>query len=196
MVFCGKGARRVLIRSDDPFDSIDLAHTPDFTLGGIAVRPSSREIECRSGREILEPRVMQVLVALAEAGGAVVSRDDLVRRCWDGRSVGEDAINRCIAKLRRIAESGDTHSFAIDTIPRVGYRLLLSEPAAASPPFGLSTIAAPGAEAVVRMRRHPPAFRYAFGVAAVALVSVVAVIGYRWMLPKQWAVDSSRPLIA
>ena len=186
----------MLMRSDDPADSIDLAHTPDFTLGGIAVRPSSREIECRSGREILEPRVMQVLVALAEAGGAVVSRDDLVRRCWDGRSVGEDAINRCIAKLRRIAESGDTHSFAIDTIPRVGYRLLLSEPAAASPPFGLSTIAAPGAEAVVRKPRHSPAFRYALGVAAVALVSVVAIIGYRWMLPKQWAVDSSRPLIA
>ena len=69
----------MLMRSDDPADSIDLAHTPDFTLGGIAVRPSSREIECRCGREILEPRVMQVLVALAEAGSAVVSRDEIGR---------------------------------------------------------------------------------------------------------------------
>src|SRR5438067_4529148 len=184
------------MRSDDPADSIDLAHSPDFSLGGITVRPSSREIECRSGREILEPRVMQVLVALAEAGGAVVSRDDLVRRCWDGRSVGEDAINRCIAKLRRIAESGDTHSFAIDTIPRVGYRLLLSEPAAVAPPFAISATMAPGAGAAVRKPEHSLTLRYVAGAAAVALVSVVAVIGYRWMLPKQWVVESSRPLIA
>src|SRR2546423_7415772 len=141
------------MRSDDPADAIDLAHTPDFSLGGITVRPSSREIECRSGREILEPRVMQVLVALAEGGGTVVSRDDLVRRCWDGRSVGEDAINRCIAKLRRIAESGDTHSYTIETIPRVGYRLVLTAPASSALPAGIQppgTVSSPAPPVRVR----------------------------------------------
>ena len=104
---------------------IDLAHASDFALGAIKVRPSCREIEHNGNRAILEPRVMQVLVALVEGDGAVVSREDLVRRCWKGLAVGEDAINRCIAKLRRVAEAAGPQSFKIDTIPRVGYRLSL-----------------------------------------------------------------------
>ncbi|WP_297695100.1 hypothetical protein, partial [Phenylobacterium sp.] len=44
---------------------------------------------------VLEPRVMQVLVALARERGEIVSRDDLIASCWAGRIVGEDAINRC-----------------------------------------------------------------------------------------------------
>jgi DNA-binding winged helix-turn-helix (wHTH) protein len=106
---------------------IDLAHAPDMALDAIAIRPSSREIERAGKREILEPRVMQVLVALTGADGAVVSRQDLVDRCWDGRAVGEDAINRCIGKLRRIAEADGAQSFVIETIPRVGYRLVANK---------------------------------------------------------------------
>lgn len=64
---------------------------------------------------------MQVLVALYRAGGEVVSRDDLTRDCWGGRIVGDDAINRCIVQLRRIAER--VGGFEVETIPRVGYRL-------------------------------------------------------------------------
>src|SRR5689334_17798833 len=96
---------------------VDLANEPDFRLGGLEVRPSLREV----GSEILEPRVMQVLVVLASRRGQVVSRDQLIATCWAGRVVGDDAINRCIARLRRLAE---THGgFAVETITRVGYRL-------------------------------------------------------------------------
>jgi len=165
----------VLIRSEDPNDIIDLAHTPDFALGTIMVRPSSRELEHAGNPELLEPRVMQVLVALAAAGGAVVSRDDLVRRCWEGRSVGEDAINRCIAKLRRIAETAGGRTFNIDTIPRVGYRLLLTQPAAPSPQ---GSISAPTTAAITQP--HAVKSRNVF-TSPVAIVTAVAlaVLGAR-----------------
>lgn len=101
-----------------------LASIPDLTFGSVTLRPSIREFECRTRRLTLEPRVMQVLVVLVEADGAVVSRDDLVQRCWEGRAVSEDAINRCIGQLRRLAKSGDEPCFTIECIPRVGYRLL------------------------------------------------------------------------
>lgn len=101
--------------------AIDLAGTADFTLGSVAVHPSTREIANGSARELVEPRVMQVLVALAQRQGQVVSRDSLVEMCWGGRAVGEDAIQRCIAKLRKLAETSG--AFAIDTVARVGYRL-------------------------------------------------------------------------
>lgn len=186
----------MLIRSDDPSEPIDLAHIPDFALGGIMVRPSSREIECRSGRESLEPRVMQVLVALADAQGAVVSRDHLVRRCWDGRSVGEDAINRCIGKLRRIAEAGDTHSFTIDTIPRVGYRLVLTSPAPSLP----NGIAAPAAVAATpqSLPKRPQRYAVLAGASALAVLVIggIAFFADSWMAPKHWTVESVRPLVA
>lgn len=102
---------------------IDLAREPDFALGAIYVRPSSREVTVSDRSMVLEPRVMQVLVVLAGAYGVVVSRDELMQRCWDGRAVGDDAINRCIAKVRALAKSDPARSFSIETIRGVGYRL-------------------------------------------------------------------------
>jgi len=69
---------------------------------------------------------MQVLVALAKARGAVVSRDDLISDCWDGRVVGEDAITLVMMKLRKLAQRTEG-AFAVETVPRVGYRLASEE---------------------------------------------------------------------
>lgn len=105
----------------DPTAPIALAHEAPFTLGPLTVRPSTREVVSAGGTEVLEPRVMQVLVALHRAGGGIVSRDDLTRSCWEGRVVGEDAINRVISRLRRTAEASG--AFRIETVTKVGYRL-------------------------------------------------------------------------
>ncbi len=66
---------------------------------------------------------MQVLVCLARAVGEPVSRDMLAQACWGGVVVSEDAVNRCIQRLRRLGEEAAGESFVIETIPRVGYRL-------------------------------------------------------------------------
>jgi DNA-binding winged helix-turn-helix (wHTH) protein/tetratricopeptide (TPR) repeat protein len=113
---------------------IELAGEPPFQLGKLRVAPALREIASADGtRETLEPRVMQVLVALARAEGATVSRDELIRTCWNGTVVGEDAINRTISLLRRLAEGVGRGAFRIETIPRVGYRLVPTETEAAPP---------------------------------------------------------------
>jgi eukaryotic-like serine/threonine-protein kinase len=101
---------------------VDLAREGEFSLGTLRVCPSIREVRTPDQAiEVLEPRVMQVLVALARRRGEVVSRDDLIKECWGGRVVGEDAITRCVARVRRLAEAHG--SFAVETIARVGYRL-------------------------------------------------------------------------
>ena len=101
---------------------IDLACAADFRIGALLAEPSTLQVQFDETRATLEPRVMQALVALATARGAVVSRDGLVDLCWSGRAVSEDAINRCIAKVRRVG--ADSGAFEIETIARVGYRLL------------------------------------------------------------------------
>ena len=109
-----------------------LAHSPAFRVGNAEVRPATREVAGPGGAEIVEPRVMQVLVALARAEGAILTRDDLIRSCWEGRIVSENAIDRVISKLRRLAETVAGGSFRIETITKVGYRLLTDEGASAS----------------------------------------------------------------
>lgn len=105
---------------------IVLAREPDIALGEVLVRPSAREVVFGDTAISLEPRVMQVLVALARPPHAVVSRDLLIERCWEGRIVGDDAITRCIVALRKLARScGD--AFEIETLSKVGYRLRISE---------------------------------------------------------------------
>lgn len=110
----------------DPPDIVALAHRQDFDLGNAIIRPSIRTIDGPVGPVTCEPRVMQVLLALVDAHSAVLSRDDLLRLCWDGRIVGDDAVNRAIAAVRRAGAAAGA-DFNVETIPRIGYRIALDD---------------------------------------------------------------------
>jgi DNA-binding winged helix-turn-helix (wHTH) protein len=101
----------------------ELAARPDFTLGLAAISPSTRTIAGPGGAADVEPRVMQVLVVLADAAGQVVTRGTLFDRCWGGVYVGDDSLNRAIAAVRKLAAEIGGGSFEVETIPRTGYRL-------------------------------------------------------------------------
>src|SRR5688572_29123616 len=107
---------------------INLAETPDFDLGSLHVSPARRQVRMHGEDRELEPKVAQVLVALASARPGVVSRDRLIEQCWDGRIVGDDALNRCIVALRHLAKEFSPEPFAIETVPRVGYSLVERPP--------------------------------------------------------------------
>jgi len=111
---------------------IDLASEPPLSIGGLRIEPRLRRIAHRDGRdEVLEPRVMQVLVALAKARGGVVSRDELLQSCWNGAVVGEDAIERVVGRIRRLTERVD--GLRLETVTKVGYRLLAAGAAGSAP---------------------------------------------------------------
>ncbi|UUR08458.1 winged helix-turn-helix domain-containing protein [Sphingomonas glaciei] len=109
-----------------PVDSLltsgQLAARPCFQLGTISIDPGTRTVSGPGGSVQLEPRVMQVLVSLADAEGAVVTRDLLFARCWGNVYVGDDSLNRAVAGVRRALASVEA-SFSVDTVPRTGYRL-------------------------------------------------------------------------
>jgi TolB-like protein/DNA-binding winged helix-turn-helix (wHTH) protein len=107
-----------------PATQINLAETPDFDLGGLRVSPAHRQVGANGELKELEPKVAQVLVALASVRPQVVSRDRLIDQCWDGRIVGDDALNRCIVALRHLAREYSPEPFTIETVPRVGYSLV------------------------------------------------------------------------
>ncbi|HLZ74946.1 winged helix-turn-helix domain-containing protein [Phenylobacterium sp.] len=132
---------------------MDLAEEAAFALGKLQVSPSTCTVCWPEGQEVLQPRVMQALVLLAKANGAVVSRDGLIAACWDGRVVGEDAITRVMVQLRQLAHRTGGAAFSLQTIPRVGYQLTAADSEVAPPRpgfrLGRRTLIAGGAAAAL-----------------------------------------------
>ncbi|WP_293901265.1 winged helix-turn-helix domain-containing protein [Phenylobacterium sp.] len=101
----------------------ELARWGPFRLGATRIDPASREVKGPGGVVTIEPRVMQVLLVLANAAGGVVTRDDMSRLCWNSQIVGDDALNRAVGEVRRVARTVAAGEFGVETITRTGYRL-------------------------------------------------------------------------
>jgi DNA-binding winged helix-turn-helix (wHTH) protein/tetratricopeptide (TPR) repeat protein len=108
---------------DGYLTTAELAGRDNFSLGKAIVSPSRRVISGPGGSTEVEPRVMQVLVVLADSANSVVTRHTLFRRCWGSSDVGDDSLNRAIAAVRKLGSDIGGGSFGVETIPRTGYRL-------------------------------------------------------------------------
>jgi Tol biopolymer transport system component/DNA-binding winged helix-turn-helix (wHTH) protein len=72
----------------------------------------------------LEPKVMQVLVTLASSAGEVITREQLRGAVWPDVFVGEDVLIRAISELRHAFADDPRSPHVIETVPKVGYRLI------------------------------------------------------------------------
>jgi len=104
-----------------------------FTVAGWRIDTSTHRIS-RDGQTLkLEPRTIAVLVYLAGRAGQAVTREELEREVWTGMVVGYDALSNTITKLRKAFGDDSRQPRIIETIPKVGYRLIaevgLPEPA-------------------------------------------------------------------
>ena len=96
----------------------------DFQLGAWLVQPSLNTV-CRNGTTVqLEPKVMAVLVCLAEGQGEPVSKERLLQSVWPDTFVGEGVLTRSVFELRRVFEDEAREPRVIQTIPKRGYRLV------------------------------------------------------------------------
>jgi hypothetical protein len=95
---------------------------------------------------------MEVLSVLADHPGRVVAREELLERVWPGVVVTEHTLSRCIYQLRAGLKDagpdpGDIDFKPIETLPKRGYRLLVTahgiNPAAARPASDVAVPAVP-----------------------------------------------------
>jgi len=145
------------------------ALTQGFELEGLQVSPLTGEVSGPGGIAHLEPKVMAVLVLMAEHPGVVMVREDLVTRLWGPVVVTDDALTRCFYELRRHlsqAGGGERYRDLIETLPKRGYRLR-----AAVKPRTVRPIEAPSDVPA------PPAVRRSRPWIAIAAAAVLAAIG-------------------
>src|ERR1700728_1852434 len=95
-----------------------------FQLGTWRVDPALDTISRGSQTLKLEPRMMRLLLCLAESPGAVVSQERLLTEVWAGVVVGPASVYQAISQLRRLLGDTDPEPTYIATVPRKGYRLI------------------------------------------------------------------------
>ncbi|MEB1349618.1 winged helix-turn-helix domain-containing protein [Xanthomonas campestris pv. campestris] len=101
-----------------------LGSVPRFRLGPLLVEPERLMLIGDGERITLEPRMMEVLVALAERAGEVISAEQLLIDVWHGSFYGDNPVHKTIAQLRRKLGDDSRQPRFIETIRKRGYRLL------------------------------------------------------------------------
>ena len=95
-----------------------------FRVGEFLIEPQLNTIAGTDKTTRIEPKVMQVLVCLAEGSREVVSKERLMHSVWPDTFVTDDVLTRAISELRKAFRDEAKEPRFIQTIPRGGYRLI------------------------------------------------------------------------
>lgn len=124
---------------------------PWVRLSGVVVDLHARRVRRDDGSEVaLRQQAVEVLCELALQPGEVVDKRRLIDRVWPGMVVTDDSLVQAVGDIRRAI--GDERHQVLQTVPRRGYRLIVTveeagRPAPAAPPGAATPIAAAPAEA-------------------------------------------------
>jgi len=139
-----------------------------FQLGEWSVHPDQGLLVGVKGELHLEPKVMEVLIYLAERQDQVVRRDDLINDVWHGTFVSDEVLSRAISVLRTSLGDDRMTPYYIQTLPKVGYRLLMEVTPLA--------VAEPEQESESRFAlKDNPALKPVLAIAA-AVIIIVSIV--------------------
>src|ERR1700694_3364402 len=95
-------------------------------FGPFQIDQQRQEVTKNGSRLKLQGKVYQVLLALIEKQGEVVTRDELRLRLWPADThVNYDAnVNTTVNKLRQALGDSNDQSIYVQTIPRRGYSFI------------------------------------------------------------------------
>ncbi len=97
---------------------------PAWQIGGWVADPADDTLSRGAESLKLEPRMMRLLMCLAESPGAVVTQEQLLTEVWSGVVVGSASVYQSISQLRKmLGDTGPKASY-IETVARKGYRLI------------------------------------------------------------------------
>ncbi len=157
------------------------------------------------GAPRLTPKAAAVLLQLVRAAGRTLSRDELLNEVWKGTCPTPDVLTQAVKDLRRVL-GDDLHAPRfVETLPRLGYRLVAparfidDSTAAAFAPGAHADESAKLAQSDEK-RRHL-ARRWLLGAIAIATVAVLA-LGLRRQqsdsaeLKPRWHASAQRTITA
>jgi DNA-binding winged helix-turn-helix (wHTH) protein/dipeptidyl aminopeptidase/acylaminoacyl peptidase len=98
----------------------------EFSVGDFYIDMARSQISDRENIVAVEPKVLQVLLILAENQGDVVSHETILQKVWPNVYVAPNALQRCIAQLRKAFKDDAKNQRVIATHPKRGYSLIVN----------------------------------------------------------------------
>jgi eukaryotic-like serine/threonine-protein kinase len=95
-----------------------------FSFGDWQVARTSNSIHQGEISRQLEPKAMDVLVALCTEAGSVLSAEELLGRCWGSTFHGDNQVHKTITQLRKLLGDRAGAPTYIETIRKRGYRAI------------------------------------------------------------------------
>lgn len=139
-----------------------------FRVGPWQADPATNRLGRRGESVRIEPKVMDLLVALAARPGEVVSREELLASVWEGAYVSDQVLTTAVYQLRRALGDDARAPTFVEAVPKRGYRLVAAVGPAAEGP----SVRTPTAPA-----RKRPARSIARRWGALAAVVALAALG-------------------
>ncbi|MBM3635370.1 MAG: response regulator transcription factor [Actinobacteria bacterium] len=112
--------RAVLRRADAPAESLDADMPPVLEVDDLRIEVGPREVFVKGEEVALTPKEFDLLTALVQARGLVLSREQLLERVWGYTFLGDSrTIDVHVRQLRR--KLGD--ACPIETVWGTGYKV-------------------------------------------------------------------------
>jgi TolB-like protein/DNA-binding winged helix-turn-helix (wHTH) protein/tetratricopeptide (TPR) repeat protein len=98
-----------------------------YRFGPFELRPQTRELYKLGIRLKLRPQPFEVLRALLDANGEMVSREQLREMLWSSETFVDfdQSLNTCIKELRAALSDSAGEPRYIETLPKLGYRMIV-----------------------------------------------------------------------
>ena len=143
-------------------------------IGAWQVHPAEGLLVRDGEQRRIQPKVMDVLLCLAEQPGELLSREDILRAVWGERAVSDEPLTRCIAELRAAFDDKAGDPQYIETLPKRGYRLIAP----------VEPLAEGGPESA-RESAHRPWWP----AAVLVVLALIVGLGGAWWLARDPPVD-------
>jgi TolB-like protein len=127
-----------------------------------------------------------MLMCLAGRAGEVVSIEDLLGHVWSGVVVSPDSVYQAVALLRRLLGDDSRQPTYIETVPRLGYRMVAPvsawEDDRSTPPFVSAAVTVDESVPVMRATAVNPragsGLRWAIGsLVGFGIVAALVIVG-------------------
>ena len=97
-----------------------------FYLRDVLIEPARGRVTSRQGSAHLPPKATEVLLCLARRSGELVTHEELLECAWGEHQGSREAVSHAVSEVRQALNDNKYDPAFIQTLPRRGYRLLVT----------------------------------------------------------------------
>ncbi|HKA19107.1 MAG TPA: alpha/beta fold hydrolase [Blastocatellia bacterium] len=95
-----------------------------YEFGPFRLNPAQQLLAEGTKRVPLTPKAFQILLALVESQGQILSKEELLQKVWPDTFVEEATLAQNVFTLRKVLKDDRGTSHYIETVPKRGYRFV------------------------------------------------------------------------